>query len=58
MRNKGSINGSIHPYLRTSFWMKIENWWWESDYVGPKTKKRYRSMVAEMVEKHRNAATL
>jgi hypothetical protein len=55
---KSSMEGAKHHYMRTSFWMKSENHWWESDLIGPATKKRFRTMVENDLKKHRNHATI
>lgn len=57
-KNRGSIQGNTHPYLRTSFWNNPENHFWERPLYTEKSKEYLRNLIAGVFRKHKNMATI
>jgi hypothetical protein len=54
MSNNSSTEATKPPYLRTSFWSKDENKFWESASHTEKSKALHRQRINEMFNAHRN----
>jgi hypothetical protein len=41
----------VHPYTRPEFWVKPENWYWDTEYYTPEAKEYFMLNVVRVAQR-------